>query len=175
MRNRKTVVVAFMLCAVMLLGIGYAALSDTLTIIGNAHIDMDQASINFKEKIYFSAAEAVTNPTGDSVSFSENDATFTAIKLATLGDKATFKFTVNNDSNVPVNFKVNDTKLSGDNNPSNTNTGKFKVTYEYSISNRIVPSGETMDITVTVEVVGPVTTATSATFGIEYIATTVDE
>ena len=174
MRNRKTVVVAFMLCAVMLLGIGYAALTDTLTIIGNAHIDMNQAQVNFDEMIYFSAAEAVTNPTADAVSFSADDATFTANKLATKGDKAVFKFTVQNDSNVSINFVAENTKLSGDPNPTNSNTSKFNVTYEYSIDNQVIPSGGSMDITVTVEVVGPVTTATSATFGIEYSISTVD-
>ena len=63
MKNRKIVVVAFLVAAVMLLGVGYAALTDTLTIIGNAHIDVDTANKTFDEKVYFSAAEA-TSSTG---------------------------------------------------------------------------------------------------------------
>ena len=63
MKNRKFVVVAFLLVAVMLLGVGYAALTDTLIIIGNAHIDLDTANKTFDEKVYFSAAEA-TSTTG---------------------------------------------------------------------------------------------------------------
>ena len=54
MKNRRTVVVAFLLVAVMLLGIGYASLTDTLTIIGNAHIDLDTTNKTFDEKVYFS-------------------------------------------------------------------------------------------------------------------------
>ena len=82
MKNRKTIVVAFLLVAAMLLGVGYAALTDTLTIIGNAHIDVDTANKTFDEKVYFSDAEA-TSSTGtgtkdDVAAFNDDDATFTA-------------------------------------------------------------------------------------------------
>jgi hypothetical protein len=175
MKNRNTVVVAFLLAAVTLLGVGYAAMSDTLTIIGNAHIDMNQAQVNYDEKVYFSAAEALTNPTGDAVHFGEDDATFTANKLATKGDSATFKFTITNDSNVPVKINVDDKKLSGVDNPSNSNAEKFSVVYTYDKPDMTIPAlGGTINVTVTVSVINPITTATSATFGIEFIATTVD-
>ena len=80
MKNRRTVVVAFLLVAVMLLGIGYAALTDTLTIIGNAHVDLDTANKTFDERIYFSAAEATsstgTGATADVASYTADDATY---------------------------------------------------------------------------------------------------
>ena len=179
MKNRKTIIVAFMLIAVLLLGVGYAALTDQLTIIGNAHIDMGAAGSNFDQKVYFSDAQAVsstgTGTTADAVSFNADDATFTANKLAKLGDKSVFNFTITNDSNVAVDITVADTKLSGAENPSNSNTGKFKVTYEFKDSiSQITANGGTIQVIVTVEVIAPITDATSATFGIEYTATTVD-
>ncbi len=61
MRNRKFALVVFFLIAALTLGIGYAALTDTLTIIGNAHIDMDAAAGQFEEKVYFAAAEATSS------------------------------------------------------------------------------------------------------------------
>ena len=47
MRNRKVIVTAFLLVAVMLLGVGYAAVSDTLNFGGDATISGDQAQHEF--------------------------------------------------------------------------------------------------------------------------------
>lgn len=178
MKNRKTVIVAFLLVVVMLLGVGYAALTDTLTIIGNAHIDVDTANKTFDEKVYFSAAEATsttgTGTTADTASYNLDDATFTANKLATVGEKSVFTFTITNMSNVDAVISVGDTKLSGDNNPSNSNTDKFTVEYSYPDGMNIAKQGGTITVVVTVTVKEPVTSATSATFGIELTATSVD-
>lgn len=178
MKNRKIVVVAFLLIAVLLLGVGYAALTDTLTIIGNAHIDVGEANKTFDEKIYFSAAEATSSTgsgtTADTASYTADDATFTANKLATVGQKSVFTFTITNDSNVDAVITVAPNKLSGDNNPSNSNTDKFTVEYSYPDGMNIAKNGGTIKVVVTVTVKEPVTSATSATFGIELTATSVD-
>ena len=179
MKNRKIVVVAFLLAAVLLLGVGYAALTDTLTIIGNAHIDIDTANKTFDEKVYFSAAEATsstgTGSVADTASFTADDATFTANKLATVGQVSVFTFTITNDSNVDAVISVNSTKLSGVENPSNSNPDKFTVEYSYPDGMNVAKQGGTIKVVVTVTVKEPVTSATSATFGIELTATSVDE
>ena len=179
MKNRKIVVVAFLLAAVLLLGVGYAALTDTLTIIGNAHIDLDVANATFDEKIYFSAAEATSsNGSGtveDVARFTADDATFTVNKLATVGQKSVFTFTITNDSNVDAVITVNSTKLSGAVNPSNSNEEKFTVEYSYPDGMNIAKQGGTIDVVITVTVKEPVTSATSATFGIELTATSVED
>lgn len=178
MKNRKTVVVAFLLIAVMLLGVGYAALTDTLTIIGNAHIDIGTANNTFDEKVYFSDAKATsTTGTGtqaDVASYTSDDATFTANKLAVKDEKSVFTFTITNDSNVDALISVAATKLSGAANPSNSNEEKFTVEYAYPDGMTIAKQGGTIDVVVTVTVKEPVTIATSATFGIELTATSVD-
>ena len=168
MKNRKFVVVAFLLVAVMLLGVGYAALTDTLTIIGNAHIDVDTANKTFDEKVYFSAAEATsttgTGATADVASCTTDDATFTANKLAVVGEKSVFTFTIKNESNVDAVISVAAKKLSGDNNPTNSNEDKFIVEYTYPDGMNIAKQGGTITVVVTVTVKEPVTSATSATF-----------
>lgn len=178
MKNRKFVVVAFLLVAVLLLGVGYAALTDTLTIIGNAHIDLDQANVVFDEKIYFSASEATsstgTGTVADVASHTADDATFTANKLAVKDQQSVFTFTIKNDSNVDANISVNPTKLSGAENPSNSNAEKFTVEYDYPDGMTIAAGGGTITVVVTVTVKEAITEATSATFGIELTATTVD-
>ena len=178
MKNRKTVVVAFLLVAAMLLGVGYAALTDTLTIIGNAHIDVDTANKTFDERIYFSDAKATsstgTGTTDDVASYTADDATYTANKLAVKGEQSVFTFTIKNDSNVDAKITVAANKLSGDPNPSNSNTDKFEVTYDYPEGDTIAKQGGTITVVVTVKLKEVVTSATSATFGIELTATSVD-
>ncbi len=178
MKNRKIVVVAFLLIAVLLLGVGYAALTDTLTIIGNAHVDIDSANKTFDEKVYFSAAEATsttgTGTTADTASFTADDATYTANKLAVKGQKSVFTFTITNASNVDAEITVNTKKLSGDNNPSNSNTEKFTVEYSYPDGMTIAKNGGTITVVVTVTLKDVVTSATSATFGIELTATSAE-
>ena len=175
MKNRKLVVVAFLLIAVLLLGVGYAALTDTLTIIGNAHIDIDVANKTFDEKVYFSHSEATsstgTGTTADTASHTPDDATYTANKLAIVGEKSVFTFTITNDSNVEAEISVATTKLSGDVNPSNSNETKFTVEYSYPDGKTIAANGGTIDVVVTVTLKESVTSATSATFGIELTAT----
>ena len=175
MKNRKTVIVAFLLAAVMLLGIGYAALTDTLVILGNAHIDLDTTSRLFDEKVYFSDAEATSSTgsgaTEDVVSYNMDDATYTANRLATIGEYSKFTFTITNDSNADADITVATNKLSGVANPSNSNTEFFKVEYEYPDGNTITKNGGTIDVVVTVTVLKVPTSATSGTFGLELTAT----
>ena len=177
MKNRKIVVVAFLVVAVMLLGVGYAALTDTLTIIGNAHIDLDKTNSLFDERIKFTAAEVLDSTgkgtTADVASFNSDDATFTVNSMAEVNDKSVFLFTITSESNVDANITVNEKKLSGDVNPSNSNAKKFKVEYAYPQGTELAAGGS-ITVQVTVTLIESVVEATSATFGIEYTATSVD-
>lgn len=180
MKNRKTVVVAFLLVAAMLLGIGYANLTTTLTIIGNAHVDIAQAEVNFDNKVYFSEARlgvsTGTGGTADEISANNtDDATYVVNTLATKGEKSEFIFTIQNDSNVPVKISVEPKKLSGAENNTNSNPTIFKVTYTYANDDMTIKSGESMEVKVTVEIVEAVTKATSGTFTIELTATAVSD
>ena len=175
MKNRKTVIVAFLLAAVMLLGIGYAALTDTLVILGNAHIDLDTTSRLFDAKVYFSDAKVTeSNGSGtseDVASYNMDDATYTANKLATIGEYSKFTFTITNDSNADATITIAETKLSGVANPSNSNTDFFEVKYEYPDGKTITKNGGKITVVVTVTVLKVPTTATSGTFGMELTAT----
>ena len=79
MKNRKSVIVAFLLVAVMLLGVGYAALTDVLDITGTADVNQSAAEESFNEDIFFSAAVANESGNTASVNADNNDkASFTA-------------------------------------------------------------------------------------------------
>ena len=172
MKNRKFVVVAFVVVAAMLMGIGYAALTDTLTIIGNANVDLNGANQVFDERIYFSDAQVIKGVENkDLVSFTADDATYTVHGLATIADEAIFTFTITNDSNLDALISVEATKKDGEANPSNSNPSAFTVSYAYPDGMLIAKNGGTIDVEVTVKLAKPIDVATSATFGLELIAT----
>lgn len=56
MKNRRIVLVCFLLVAAMTIGIGYANLSDTLSVSGTASIDADNSQEVFEGDIYFANA-----------------------------------------------------------------------------------------------------------------------
>ena len=58
MRNRKAIITAFLLLACMLIGVGYAAVTNVLDIQGSADVSQQQAEDEFNEDIYFTGAKA---------------------------------------------------------------------------------------------------------------------
>ena len=65
--------------------------------------------------------------------------------------------------------------MSGAENPSNSNTEAFTVTYAYPDGTTIASNGGTITVRVTVKLAKPIDVATSATFGLELIATSIGE
>ena len=170
MKNRRNVVIAFMIVAVMLLGIGYAALSDTLDITGSADVNQSAAEEAFNEDIYFSAA--VANETGNtaSVNADNNDkASFTAATLKGKGDKVTFTFTITNAGDVAADVtpKLNATL-------GNTNTEYFSVTSDWNGATKTLNAHSEITYTVTVELLKTPTETISGSFLIELVAVSVE-
>ena len=177
MRNRKNVIVAFVLVAVMLMAVGFAALSDNLVLDGEAIIGTSAANTAFDEDVYFSAYEInpATRPdrTADEVTFSnENDsATYKVNSLGIKGETVTFKFTIKNDSE---DF---DAKITIDGAATNNNTDAFDVEYFYgtadnaSADNAVVPAGGTYDIFVKVTLKVEPSERLSGSFYMSYTAT----
>lgn len=120
MRNRKNVIVAFVLVAVMLMAVGYAALSTDLFIGGNATINADQAQSEFDGQIKFDSVKPTdisTNGTGSST----DTLTKTADKSMDIGvnslalkdETATFTFRVINESDHEVTPSIESFKIMG--------------------------------------------------------------
>ena len=166
MKNRRTVVVAFLLCAVMLLGVGYAALSDTLDITGSADVNQSAAEEAFNEDVYFSAA--VANEAGNtaSVNSDNNDkASFTAATLKGKGDKVSFTFTIKNNGDVDADVtpKLNATL-------GNTNSEYFSITSDWDGATKTLAAHSEITYTVTVELLKTPTETISGSFLIELVA-----
>lgn len=109
---------AFLLVAVMLLGVCYAALTDVLDITGSTDVNRSAAEEAFNEDIYFTAA--VANDSGNTASVNADNsgkASFSANTLKGMGGKATFTFTITNKGNLDATVTP---KIS-----SNTNAACF--------------------------------------------------
>jgi uncharacterized repeat protein (TIGR01451 family) len=166
MKNRKLVIVAFLLVAVMLLGVGYAALSDTLDITGSADVNQSAAEEAFNEDVYFSAA--VANEAGNTASINadNNDkASFTAATLKGKGDKVTFTFTIKNDGDVAatVTPKLNATL-------GNTNPEYFAISSDWDGAPKTLAAHSEITYTVTVELIKTPTETISGSFLVELTA-----
>ena len=166
MKNRRNIVIAFLLCACLIVGVGYAALSDTLDITGSADVNQSAAEEAFNEDIYFSAA--VANETGNtaSVNADNNDkASFTAATLKGKDDKVTFTFTITNAGDVAADVtpKLNATL-------GNTNPEYFSITSDWNGAAKTLDAHSTITYTVTVELLKTPTETISSSFLIELVA-----
>ena len=106
MKNRRNMIVAFLLCACLIVGVGYAALTDTLDVIGDTVLSFEAAKDEINEDVYFVETLDVDN-CGAVVSISDNDKIAVTVtddnsKMAVKGDTASFKAVVANDSLVDV-------------------------------------------------------------------------
>ncbi len=141
MKQRRLVIVSFLLVAVLVMGVAYAALSDNLFIKGEASVATTGAQKEFDSDVYFKTADIVSgggsNPTDVSagevddiaVGQSDNDsATFQIYSLAKQGESITFFVTI---ENVSDEFDAVVTLDTGY--PTATND-KFRIEYSTNVN-----------------------------------------
>ena len=165
MKNRKSLI-AIMVLAVMLLGIGYAALTDTLDSTGSADVNQSAAEEAFNEDIYFSAAVANEDGNTASVNADNNDkASFTAKTLKGKGDKVTFTFTIKNDGDVDATVTP---KLNAS--LGNTNPEYFAISSDWAGEAKVLAAHSEITYTITVELLKTPTDTISGSFLVELTA-----
>ena len=179
MKNRRTILVTFLLLAVLVMGVAYAALTDNLFIKGEATLVTTSAQTNFDEDVFFSAA-VVESTTGSNTSTPDSavigntdpdSATFYVKSLGNATETVTFKFTITNNSE---EFDADVTLETGY--PTTNSPEMFNITYsiEENLVNTgtlTVPAGETADVYITVTLRGTPTENTSADFNVNLTAT----
>lgn len=160
MKKRKIAIVAFMLAAILALGVGFAALTDTLTIEGSAKIAADGAQEVFDEDIFFSKALADTTRCTAAIDGTDKDkATMTVLDGVLKGTGsneviATYSITSTSDRNVVITPSI-----------SNLDTDHFQVTTSWNGSQTLA-AGATTDIVITVKCIKTPDTDVSTTFTI---------
>lgn len=184
MKNRKLVIIAFMLAAVLTVGIGYAGYTTALFINGTAEIE--QEVIEFTEGVNFTNATSNNNNYGHAwvgeTDPNENNSTdpattFTAsphagfhvFGMTLQGEGVQFTYTIANNSDYNV-----DLTLSVKPGP---NTEYFAVTTSIGGESVRIPAGEETTVQVTVLLLkdAPETAVEPASWNIEYSATSVGD
>ncbi len=105
MKKRRIVIAAFLICATLIAGIGYADITENLTINGTA--STSATNIN----VYFSSAAITSQSSGGNATpgvagTGVKSVTFTASGLMTKDDTVTATYTITNGSDYPVKVSV---------------------------------------------------------------------
>lgn len=164
-KNRRIAIISFVLVAILLLGIGFAQLTDVLTIGGTAGVDADNSQEVFDGDVYFSNAVANVERVTASIDASDNDKATMTVKdnvLKEVGNEAIATFTVKSESDLPVYLTPS---------VSNSNAEYFNVYTTWDTTKTLQP-GQTVDITVTVKLIKTAVADQAATFTVTLDAST---
>ena len=162
MKNRRIVLIAFMLVAALTMGIGFAAYSTTLAVHGTTAVSAE--AIDFTQDVKFAGVTSSNEAFGTATGAGQI-ATFTVNGMTAYNDQVTFTYTIANGSEYPVNIEITT-------NPTPATPSKCTVSTALSSSN--IPAGGTITATVVVVLTEDVNTATSPiNWTIEYTATSV--
>ena len=128
MKNRKLLIAVFLCFAMLVTGIGYAALSGHLTVRGTATYNKSASQTGFIENIVFSdplvvqSGSAASASLKDEASASAQIAIFNVRTLAVQHEQAIFTYKLTNKNLVDAVITVNAVHETGDTNPSSTLT-----------------------------------------------------
>lgn len=169
MKNRKTIVVAFMLVAVLMLGVGYAALTTHLNIDGGATVSVEGAQNSYADDIKFTKvstdASMYTASIGDGKTA---DFTVTGLKGAT--DTVTITYDITNSGDLDSIVKI-DTGY-----PTNDKDAFFDVEIsepvnggDYETAGVALGAGKTIQISVKITLKQTPTNTDAPTVGNFYV------
>ena len=180
MKNRKLIVVAFMLAACAIVGVGYAAVTDTFNLDGSATISQDNANEGFNQEIVFAGivtkegtvvsdvTDHATHGYTASVNIASDIATYHVYSLKKHGDSQEIVFRIQNNGEVAAQICIEDAVKT------NGNEDMFTVTYlvendqdewvEIKGHEDIAKNGGTIDVKVVVTVKGYVSETVTADF-----------
>lgn len=176
MKNRKRMLVIFLVIAAMLIGVGYAAVTNVLDIQGSATVDIKHANDAFNEDVYFTG---VKNAEGNfvttidanaglkytaNINTNNNDkAQFTVTGLEEKDDSTTITYQIKNDSDYEANVTLKT--------ETNTNPTDFNFSYYFgqdtSATTATIPANGTVEVSVVVSVARQLTDIASGSFILE--------
>ena len=164
MKKNKTLLGVALLIAVLMLGIGYALSTTTLTVGGTVTVDPEQT--NFVVK--FTDAQDDNAAANEATIGDGTNATFTVTSLTAVGDTAVATYTVKNNSNVGINAKIAAATV----NKETANSEYYTATAKFADGTDVLEVGESATLTVTVKLdKAPVDAAITGKFTVSFTAT----
>lgn len=157
MKKRKSMIMLAVLVAVLVLGVGYAAIAGVqLDITGTAAVENRDLKVAFNGTVTPNAGDTGATVTGTAANNSLSG-TIAVTGLSAVGQKVSVTYTIKNDEE-DVNATVALKTLNF------SQSDFFEVTTSVDDDEITVPAGGTNTVTVYVELIGtPITTAQSST------------
>ena len=150
MKKKKSFVALALVCAVLVLGVGYALTTIELKVNGDITVSPDDSNfdVNFTDAS-ITTAGTLTGKTDTADKGNGKTATLSVKTLKTVGEKVVAEYTITNNSKAGINATLS--------NPTATQTDDdakdyYTVTATLADANPIAPNG-TKKLTVTVELV----------------------
>ena len=180
MKNRKTVVVAFLLIAVMLLGVGYAAVTNVLDVTGSIKVTKEDAEKEFNEDIFFAGVvkgtELVNAVVADdnlgytaNINTNNNDkAQFTITGIKATDDEQEITYRIKNESELEASVTLK--SIYNSNDPTNAGTGAITFDFYFGTEGTkttTIAAGGYVDVTVKVVLKDQITDTLDASFLLE--------
>lgn len=160
MRKTSRIVAGVVIVAVLMIGIGYAAIQNiTLNIAGSVAADPNQSNFN----VMFSGTPEVSSETYVTASITnDTNATINVSGLTSKGDTVTATYTIQNASS---SLSANITNIA----TTNSNKEYFEVSPQ--LETTTLGSGEATTIIVTVKLIKtPIAESVSSTIGVQFEA-----
>ena len=173
MKNRKTIIVAFLLVAALCLGIGYAALTDELSVKGVANVESVAAQTAFDVDVYFDSSYEQPQGSICSVAYESGtvpDAvTITVTEgVGVVGDTVTAKLKIKNDGSQAAAVALKAVTADGQNYFAAQST-HFSITAGQDVYE--VPAAGSVEVDITITVIKTIETDVEETFAIYFEAT----
>ena len=169
MNKRRSIIAAFLIVALLAVGIGYAALTDVLKVTGSAGFAKDDAIATFDGDVYFSKALGDATRVDVAIDPTDNDKVTVAVKdgiLKQVGDEVIVTLTIKSESDLDVlitpSVSDEDTAAS-----KIINTDYFSVTTGDGAKTLL--KGSTIDYTITIKLIK--TNATGADLSCNFVVT----
>ena len=182
MKRRKSVVVVFLLAAAMMLSVGYATLTDTLTIEGALETDTTVATAAFDDDVYFSGTSIVQDDTGNKavsqILDGRDDAKIEARHFTAKAQVVKAKFTITNKPGNEFAASIVGDAIT----VTNGDAGHepiFSADWSWAVDSpdqntAVIQPGATKDLWVTITLLETPQENHEATFTVSYTATAVE-
>ncbi len=186
MKNRKTIVAVFLLAACLLIGVGYAAVTDTFVFNGNATVSEQGATDALNEQVVLKGvvldgpgginvvSDALLSSTDNkytaSCNVAQDTASYHIYSLKQKDDVQTVTFRIANEGDIAAVIKVAATNAA-----TNDNSTYFDVSYSLADgSSTTLAAGGSIDVTVTVKLLATPKAETTGAFTFTFTAERLD-
>ena len=147
MKRRRTLIVSLLLVAALCMGIGYAAVSENLTISGKVSMAATEFEVVFSNAVEKTTTNDITS-TIDSSSFNTTNLQFAVTGFQNAEDTETITVTVSNPHDFDV--KLTDVVITQPTAQNNKGDAIFTVTAPTLEANPTVTAGSTTEFDVTI-------------------------